>query len=440
MASIRLALLALAFVASAPAPAAACRCIAPGPPCDAVWQANALFVGRVISIEPSPAADSQLGNRVELQVVEAFRGVTTATVMVGSGPGDCAFPFVVGESYLVYAHQPGQGTLTTGLCTRTRRMADAGDDLAYARSLSTIGPATLGTIRGRVLLPVRSQKGGNQQTPMPALTVTARGAAIALSATANERGEYTLTGLPIGRYELIADPPAGYQATAHVVDLRDPRGCGSTDLFVRYDGRVTGRVVDSRSAAVPGLPIELVPLAEAGENGSSVDLAAWTTADGSFEIRLVPPGHYVLGFGVRRGIDGRLQYPRALYPGVTDISRATTMSVGPGERVTARDFVVPADIRFVTVRGIVVDEAGQPVGNAEIVLRDDSEGPNLIGPRYVTAADGRFAFAAIEGARYDVHVTRYAGEDARNRRMQIGIVPFRAAANAPALTVVLKPR
>jgi hypothetical protein len=54
------------------------------------------------------------------------------TVVVETAFGDCGVDFQAGETYLVYANSDeGSGTLSTGSCTRTRRLSDAGQDLAY---------------------------------------------------------------------------------------------------------------------------------------------------------------------------------------------------------------------------------------------------------------------------------------------------------------------
>jgi hypothetical protein len=46
--------------------------------------------------------------------------------------GDCGYDFQAGETYLVYANnEESSDYLFTGSCTRTRRLSDAGDDLAY---------------------------------------------------------------------------------------------------------------------------------------------------------------------------------------------------------------------------------------------------------------------------------------------------------------------
>jgi hypothetical protein len=45
---------------------------------------------------------------------------------------DCGYDFQVGETYLVYANSDeGSGMLSASSCSRTRRVSEAGDDLAY---------------------------------------------------------------------------------------------------------------------------------------------------------------------------------------------------------------------------------------------------------------------------------------------------------------------
>ena len=82
------------------------------------------------------------GKRVRLRVKTVFRGkfddddkdddVPAKSVEVWTAFGDCGIAFQTGETYLVYADDDEESNImTTGACTRTRRLTDAGDDLAY---------------------------------------------------------------------------------------------------------------------------------------------------------------------------------------------------------------------------------------------------------------------------------------------------------------------
>jgi len=132
----------------------ACSCAASGPPCQSAFQADAIFVGTVASITALPDDDLPLLRpgeariprtlHVEFADVQPYRGLqsTTATVFTaGSGPS-CGYAFKTGERYLVYATRQAGGTgLVTGICSRTRRIGDAGEDLRFLQTLSQPTPA-----------------------------------------------------------------------------------------------------------------------------------------------------------------------------------------------------------------------------------------------------------------------------------------------------------
>jgi hypothetical protein len=57
----------------------------------------------------------------------------------------------------------------------------------------------------------------------------------------------------------------------------------------------------------------------------------------------------------------------------------------------------------------------------------------------VTGDDGRFAFSVVDGGKYDVHVTRYLGDELRPREIQTSEVPFTASATTTLVTAVMRP-
>src|SRR6185503_5470300 len=119
-----------------PGRAAACSCLGPLPACSAFWEESAVFAGRVVKIDRTTTGERPV--RVTFAVLEAFKGVNTAEVDVvtGSGGGDCGYTFSVGASYFVYGYRgAGSRELSTGICSRTRALAAAAEDLSYARSV-----------------------------------------------------------------------------------------------------------------------------------------------------------------------------------------------------------------------------------------------------------------------------------------------------------------
>ena len=78
--------------------------------------------------------------RVTLEVSAVWKGpiARETVVFTGSGGGDCGYFFEPGKEYLVYATMPNGGSpqivpansLTTGICSRTAPLDQAGADLA----------------------------------------------------------------------------------------------------------------------------------------------------------------------------------------------------------------------------------------------------------------------------------------------------------------------
>src|SRR5262245_50445246 len=132
----------------------ACDCAGNTPPCEAYWEASAVFAGIVTNssmISVKDGDEHYQQRLVSFAVEETFRGFqgTTAEVITGVWDGDCGFGFKRGESYLVYTYtNPQDNKLYTNLCMRTRALSEAREDLQYIRGLSSAAPG--GLIYGEV--------------------------------------------------------------------------------------------------------------------------------------------------------------------------------------------------------------------------------------------------------------------------------------------------
>lgn len=132
----------------------ACSCPGmPYPPEQAFESSRAVFSGTIIS--KATEGGSSVGNgyavfphsRVQIQVLESWKGIDSNTVTITTGISDdtCGFDFQEGEKYLIYAHDDTQyGTeFTTGLCQRTKLLANAQEDLAF------LDASTVPSIQGK---------------------------------------------------------------------------------------------------------------------------------------------------------------------------------------------------------------------------------------------------------------------------------------------------
>ena len=116
--------------------AAGCSC-APVDVSTMLKQADAVFAGRVIGLELVPRlnADPTVSHatedlQVKVAVSSCWKGIvrveTTLYTMFTCCL--CGFHFEIGEMYLIYAESV-DGELRTSICSRTRLLSDASDDL-----------------------------------------------------------------------------------------------------------------------------------------------------------------------------------------------------------------------------------------------------------------------------------------------------------------------
>ena len=129
------------WLAAQPRCAWACDCDVPDL-ATARDQAVAVFAGQVERIEPAPGPQIALGDpvRVTVRVSRVWEGDVSSTTMIATARSEasCGYEFQAGRDYVIYAREPGttlinrtahSTMLETGLCSRTRPLAEAQDDL-----------------------------------------------------------------------------------------------------------------------------------------------------------------------------------------------------------------------------------------------------------------------------------------------------------------------
>ena len=234
--------LLLAFIFTAGhVTAVACSCAPPESPSAERKRAAAVFSGRVIEVRGRKGAGRTPG-RVEavFEVGRAWKGVAGKQVSVYT-PSDsaaCGYGFEAGRSYLVYAYGE-EGGLTTGLCSRTKRLEEAGADL------DELGPG-------------REVAGGAEGGPHSAREVKVRaGGVAALKAE----------GLVLRFAAVVSDSrcPEGLTcvwAGAAEIRVRLRRAGGKSKTFALHTGR--GR---QQEAVYGGFVVRLVGLSPRPQAG-----------------------------------------------------------------------------------------------------------------------------------------------------------------------------
>lgn len=257
-------LFALIFTAGH-ATAYACSCAPPESPSAELGRASAVFSGRVVQVRGRKDGGRAPGMvEAVFEVSRVWKGGAGGQVSVytNSDSAACGYAFEAGRSYLVYAYGGG-GRFTTGICSRTKRLEDAGADL------DALGPG-------------REAAGGSEAGPEPAREVKLRtGGEAALKAE----------GLVLRFVSVVGDSrcPEGvtcvWAGDAEIrVGLR--RAGGKSRTFTLHTGRER-----QQEAAYGGYVVRLVGLSPRPKAGQSARA-----------------GGYVATFAVTRaraGVEGR---------------------------------------------------------------------------------------------------------------------------------------
>ena len=242
LATIRVSLVAACVAALLLAPraaglASACSCME-NPPCAAIGWADAVVVGTVVqterevirgglgwvvhrvavaqSLRGSPGTVVTLVPDVTVTAADLERASTqTATTEIMS---TCQYPFEVGEQYLIYLRRRSDGRWTTSACAGTKPIGKATADLDYFAGLSAAAPdaRVFGSVTRAV--PDASVPAGIGTRPAPGVRVAVTGAAVRLTLTSDDKGEFDVH-VPPGEYTVapvVASTVKAYNAPAHI--------------------------------------------------------------------------------------------------------------------------------------------------------------------------------------------------------------------------------
>src|SRR5215475_3464587 len=247
----------------------ACSCAGNGPPCQAFWQADAVFVGQVKSKELKARFEKGrngeemrvLGGgevRVTFTITDAFRGAPgkEVDIFTNDSSAACGYGFNNGGVYIVYAteYPKGSGKLHTSICSRTQKYSESSPDIAYAKSLAraTPGAVIFGTV-------IHVSEGGDRDSgvPLANVRVIVTGKDKQVEAMTDGEGRYKTPSLPADEYTVRAEPPQGMSEQERKVRVVD-RGCAEASFRPRWDGRLSGIVFDAEGRPATGVGVYLV--------------------------------------------------------------------------------------------------------------------------------------------------------------------------------------
>jgi hypothetical protein len=133
---------------------------------------------------------------------------------------DCGFDFQIGETYLVYANNDEFGAYYfTGSCTRTKRLSDAGEDLAYLFFYKDY-PEESARLEGFTTTerldfdPLHDPE--TVKSPVAGVIVELKSDRLQRYAQSDAHGRFLFDGLPEGAYQVSAYA-GGYPVNAQLL-------------------------------------------------------------------------------------------------------------------------------------------------------------------------------------------------------------------------------
>jgi hypothetical protein len=298
-------------------------------------------------------------------------------IVTGSGEGDCGYEFQTSVDYVVYAYKNREGRLETNICSRTRTLADAAEDMEYFRAMSN-APET-GEIRVRTGLPDTPGNAG--------ATIIAEGAGSRYSALSDGAGNAIFTGLSPGEYTIHAesdgDLPDDPKVELHA------KGCLDLTLFRTL--RITGRVTTRSGMPASRVEVQLRSTQDIPGNGVMTD------SEGHYELRIDRAGQYYLGVSLNHTPTQDTPYPRWFYPGTEDPASATKVDFSGRPEVRTYDLTLPDRQLERAIEGIVLRTDGQPMPRAVVTVFDSSK---TVVAQAFAGPDGRFSLHVFGGTPY----------------------------------------
>jgi hypothetical protein len=409
--------------------ASACSCSRSDSPCSEAGESKAVFVGKVVgskeqktvpdrdekTYEPTGTTTTFDVGEIYFEIQEAFTGVkkgTRVTIHSGMGGGDCGYWFKRGETYLIYAYGNTEKELGTSICSRTRPIADADEDLPVLRDLARA------KARATVTGVIQEEAGlgnygmNNQSAPLAGVELNLSplsGKGRIFKAKTDFEGKYEIKGVPAGKYKINIPLPKNTKFVERSKLEVETTGFGCVSQWATIENKnsITGKVIDEMGEPVKEAYIELIS-ADNDFNVRPAKNISSESADldekGNFAFTNIPVGRYFLAVNYTYFPNNKeWVYPTFFYPNGKTPFEATPIVIGRAENVKNIVFQLPPKIKQREIRGKVVWTNGE---SAQIFVTlfdadagDDAECCDL------TNDSGEFSFNGYDGRKYQLLVS-----------------------------------
>lgn len=194
-------------------------------------------------------------------------------------------------------------------------------------------------------------------------------------------GRFEVGGLLPGKYQLVAK--AGLYLAEKVIEIAESPPVTEVELRLEPGAQLIGLVRDERGKPLEGAWVYLE------KDSPKTSEMAMSEESGRFESEALPHGEYT----VYANADGYVA------------SGTETLELKTGERRTV-EFTLRQDA---PIRGVVVDEAGEPIEGADVAYSNAperaAEEDERMGGFSSTGSDGSFALESLPAGRYELSIS-----------------------------------
>jgi hypothetical protein len=281
-----------------------------------------VFVGKVLSSNDVPYSEQGRDKAYTVRerhfrfaIEESFKGIKTSEVEVNAGRIDssCYSGFAVGESYLVYAFGEPEAALRSEMCSRTRNLVWAFDDIHYIRDLlsgipeprvyGSVGRADNDLIKSNSIL----------VTPLEGIKIVVEGKGLRFETVTDKQGLYSIAQVPDGKYKIRPTLPDKYMhyfpgEVEFILGTKEQQEApfvhqGRTayaGFNVGWNNRISGKILDAEGNLIKRAKAAVLLARPAPDSLLMITEDHFDYhSDGKYEFYGLMPGKYLLSLTIR---------------------------------------------------------------------------------------------------------------------------------------------
>lgn len=378
----------------------ACWCVNDGSVLGEFGAAKSVILARTVSVERAEDSRSLYGiASAKLEVIKVYKGSfkpRDQMTFAQGGGGDCIWTFKeesIGQEYLFYLSPSDKfkGMWHGPVCSRSGRANQAASDLLYLDHMEEM--------RGKTRISGMVDFRHTDSVNVAGMKIRITGAKDSYELRTDANGVFEIYDVPPGKYTVEAETPKGWKpadeqkipievlAQKHV-DLK---------LYFEIDNSIGGTISDPNGNPLGNVCIHAVDPDPKKPRGLLFDC---TNADGSFAIKNLPVGNYLLVVNDDGKVTSSEPFKTFYYPREYDRTKATAIYISAGESIDGVNITTPEAAATVTLNGTLYDSDGRPVADEFVGFEADQAPSGVDGEAHTkTDANGKFSLKVLKDLR-----------------------------------------